>query len=99
MEYEKYKKYIEIKYIDINKEDIEVMFNNVENLYMNTVFPFDIYKEFDKDNKRATSWVSRAVVQLIENDYIDVLSYSENGLSVSLGTSMMNELTGNAGVI
>ena len=59
---------------------------------------FDLSVEFNYENKRATNWVVRAVTKILEKDDFDILSYSENGLSITIGESMLAELTPFAGV-
>lgn len=97
MEYEEYKAYVKSKYPDLD-EDIDFLFASAETIYMNNTSPFDLSAVFDESNKRATNWVTRAVMKLLENDEIDIKSYSENGLSYSIGANLMSELVGKAGV-
>lgn len=97
MEYKEYKAYVKSKYPDLDK-DIDFLFASAETIYMNNTSPFDLSAVFDENNKRATNWVTRAVMKLLENDEIDIKSYSENGLSYSIGANLMSELVGKAGV-
>lgn len=99
MTYEETKQYITTKYSDsIPMEEIEILFDSVESLYLSKTSPFDLSVEFNIENKRATNWVIRAVNKILENGEIDILSYSENGLSMTIGESMMGELIPCAGV-
>lgn len=98
MTYAETKQYIQEKYSDIPEEEIEILFDNIESLYLSKTSPFDLSVEFDEENKRATSWVVRAATKVLENDEFDILSYSENGLSYTIGESMLCELTPCAGV-
>lgn len=98
MSYSEYKLYVMNKYPDDMKEDITFLFESLETIYMNKTSPFDLSAEFDENNKRATNWVTRAVIKIIENGEFDITSYSENNLAISLGDSMMSELTPRAGV-
>lgn len=99
MNYDEVKAYIKSKYTNVlPSEEIDILFTNVENLYLSKTSPFDLSVKFDKENQRATSWVIRAVNKILEEGDIDILSYSENGLAIKLGTSMMTEITPFAGV-
>ena len=98
MDYKSSKEYIKFKYPNMDILDIDFIFSSVENLYMNRTSPFDLSKKFDETNLRAINWVTRAVTNLIELGFVDFKSYSENGLSVALGDSMVGELVTFAGV-
>lgn len=98
MKYAETKQYIQEKYSDIPEEEVEMLFDNIEGLYLSKTSPFDLSVEFNPENKRATSWVTRAVIKVLEDDEFDILSYSENGLSYTIGESMLCELTPCAGV-
>lgn len=98
MKYEDLKQYVISKYSDVSEKEIEFLFDTIESLYLSKTSPFDLSVEFDENNKRATNWVTRAVCKIIENGEIDITSYSENGLSIALGESMMSELIPYAGV-
>lgn len=99
MNYNEIKAYIEGKYSDVFPiEEIDILFTNVENLYLSKTSPFDLSATFDTKNSRATGWVIRAVNRILESGDFDITSYSENGLSIKLGESMLSELTPFAGV-
>lgn len=98
MKYEDLKQYVISKYSDVSEEEIEFLFDTIESLYLSKTSPFHLSVEFDESNKRATNWVTRAVCKIIENGEIDIKSYSENGLSITIGESMMAELIPYAGV-
>lgn len=98
MTYEETKQYIATKYSEIPQEEIQILFDNIENLYLSKTSPFDLSVEFNAENKRATNWVVRAVTKILEKDDFDILSYSENGLSITIGESMLAELIPFAGV-
>ena len=97
MEYAEYKKYVKTKFPNMDA-DIDFLFASAETIYMNNTSPFDLSAQFDTTNARATNWVTRAVMKLLENGEIDILSYSENGLSIAIGATLMSELTCGAGV-
>lgn len=97
MEYAEYKGYVKSKFPAM-EQDIDFLFASAETIYMNNTSPFDLSAKFDTKNERATNWVTRAVMKLLENGEIDILSYAENGLSVSIGATLMSELTCEAGV-
>ena len=97
MEYAEYKKYVKEKFPAM-ETDIDFLFASAETIYMNNTSPFDLSAQFDVKNGRATNWVTRAVMKLLENGEIDILSYSENGLSIAIGATLMSELTCEAGV-
>ena len=97
MNYEQYKAYVIRKYPD-QVEDINFLFECVETIYINNTSPFDLSAEFDKTSKRATNWATRAVMKILEEGELDIQSYSENGLSYTIGANLMSELTGKAGV-
>ena len=99
MKYIEKKEYIVEKYSEeIPEEELEILFDNIENLYLSKTSPFDLSVQFDEENKRATSWVIRAVTKVLENDEFDITSYSENGLSYTIGEGMLCELLPCAGV-
>lgn len=98
MEYSEYKKYVKDKFPGM-ENDIDFLFASAETIYMNNTSPFDLSAAFDTANERATNWVTRAVMKLCENGEIDVISYSENGLSMTIGANLMSELTCKAGVL
>jgi len=97
MGYAEYKEYVKSKFPGMWK-DIDFLFASAETIYMNSTSPFDLSAKFDENNARATNWVTRAVMKLCENGEIDILSYSENGLSIAIGANLMSELTCKAGV-
>ena len=97
MEYAKYKEYVKTKFPDMDT-DIDFLFASAETIYMNNTSPFDLSAKFDDKNERATNWVTRAVMKLLENGELDILSYAENGLSIAIGATLMSELTCGAGV-
>ena len=97
MEYTEYKGYVKTKFPEL-KEDVDFLFASAETIYMNNTSPFDLSAKFDTTNARATNWVTRAVMKLLDNGEIDILSYSENGLSMAIGANLMSEITCKAGV-
>lgn len=97
MEYAEYKGYVKSKFPAM-EQDIDFLFASAETIYMNNTSPFDLSAQFDTKNARATNWVTRAVMKLLENGEIDILSYAENGLSMAIGATLMSELTCEAGV-
>lgn len=97
MEYAEYKKYVKDKFPGM-ETDIDFLFASAETIYMNNTSPFDLSAKFDTKNERATNWVTRAVMKLCETGEIDIRSYSENGLSIAIGATLMAELTCKAGV-
>ena len=98
MTYTEKKQYIIEKYSEFPEEEIEILFDNIESVYLSKTSPFDLSAEFDIENKIATSWVIRAVSKVLEDDEFDIMSYSENDLSYTIGASMLCELTPCAGV-
>lgn len=99
MNYNEIKTYIIDKYADkFENQEMGLLFTSVENLYLSKTSPFDLSATFDAENSRATSWVVRAVSKIAEDGDFDITSYSENGLSIKLGESMLAELTPFAGV-
>jgi hypothetical protein len=97
MGYAEYKEYVKAKFPGMER-DVDFLFASAETIYMNNTSPFDLSAKFDEANERATNWVTRAVMKLCENGEIDILSYSENGLSMAIGATLMSELTCKAGV-
>lgn len=98
MSYEETKQYLTKKYNCYAKEDILILVNNIEALYISKKMPYVKNAKFDKTDIIATSWVIRAVIQMLERGDVDITSYGENGLSVTLGESMLCEITPCAGV-
>ena len=87
------------KIFDIKLDDAEI-------IALNTLYPFDLEQtKLDTSNKRLANWQVRCAIELYNKiGSANVLSYSENGLSVTymtglLSTSLLNELVPKAGVI
>ena len=92
---------------DTRDEVFKSKLDDAEIVALNTLYPYDFeQKQLDIANKRLANWQTRCAIELygkIGNS--NVLSYSENGLSVTyltglISNSLMNELgPSKAGVI
>lgn len=98
MTYQEYKDYVKAQNPSISEEDVAFLFDSCEVVYLNYTSPFDKEAIFDETNKRATNWVTRAVQKILDNGEINIKSYSENGLSISIDITLINELVPKVGV-
>lgn len=98
MTYSECKSYVKTTYPTLGEMDIKYLFESCETVYLNYTAPFNKSAIFDIEDTRATNWVTRAVFRILEQGEIDVKSYSENGLSIKVDMSLINELIGMAGV-
>lgn len=99
MSYEEIKQYLERKYQERSPQDIRILINSIESLYLSKKMPYVESPEFDIKNRIATDWVVRATIQILEKGDTDITSYSENGLEMKLGEGMLCEIVPNAGVV
>lgn len=99
MSYSDYKDYIESKYPELSSGDITFLFKSCETVYLNCTAPFNKSKTFDDTDERAINWVTRAVISILDMGAVDVKSYSENGISLSINTTLMSELVTEVGSI
>ena len=92
---------------DNSKDEVfKIMLDDAEVVALNTLYPYDKKIKYMPEDKRFRNWQTRCAIELygkIGNS--NVLSYSENGLSVTyltglISNSLMNELgPSKAGVI
>lgn len=99
MSYSDYKDYIESKYPELSANDITFLFKSCETVYLNCTAPFNKSITFDDTDERATNWVTRAVVSILDMGAVDVKSYAENGINLSINTTLMSELVADIGSI
>lgn len=84
---------------DTSKDAVfKVMLENAKNVALNTLFPYNKEIEELPEGKRYRIWQVRCAIELYNKlDNTNVMSYSENGLSVSflsglISSSLMSEL-------
>lgn len=88
---------------DSQDELFEVYLSNARAIQLNALFPYDKTAVVEESDFRLRNWQVRCAIELYNaSDRSGILSYSENGLSVSyfeglVSNSLMSELVPKAG--
>lgn len=98
--------YFKRKYSYMDATDIDLLFDEACDIYINTKYPFnDICEVSEKDFKKHPTWFLRCMQEIINLKGIsNLVGYSENGISfkydkAGLSNDLMDEIIGEAGVI
>ena len=82
--------HIHQRYSHITIEEIEIMIECAKDILLDTLYPFN--QEITEIPPRKVTWIYRCVLEQIERKGMSsVVSYSENGISISFDKSQVSE--------
>lgn len=82
-----------IKYDYLCDDEIDDIYNQALNTYLDLAFPFNYeLTEIPEDRPRAIYWIKDCMKEIIDRNGITATSYSENGLSYHWSTDMVSDI-------
>lgn len=99
--------YFKSKYEYMNFEDIELLYDMAQDIFLNLKYPFEYDIDeatIELENKKHPTWCLRCMQEMIDKLGItNVIGYSENGVSVTfdktgLSQSLIDEIVAQAGI-
>lgn len=82
-----------IKYDYLSEDEIDDIYNQALNTYLDLAFPFNYdITDIPKERPRAIYWIKDCMKEIIDRNGITATSYSENGLSYHWSTDMVSDI-------